>query len=349
VLAPRRCSERTALTHRSAKGLVLSLLALTGCAHGNAPWRELTSQHFVVRSNLSADEARDSSVQLERARAAILPVLPEGLTERPLEVVVFQSTGQLEDLAGEAQLLHDWRGPLLLIASTASILDSSPQFQEVLHELAHHYVASALRRWPRWFEEGLSTYLETITIDAGAKTAKRGRAHQLKLGEVERWGILPVTSLWAWDVEPDEHNGLEEHRAASAWFWVHYLFNAQRTALEKFMRSLSEGTEPRDAWVAAFGSVDPQAMATAAKEYIEKGQARAQLLELGELNTEVVEKPMPDAQVHALFARVAAGTGAWPRARVEATAAMSLDGNDVRALEQHVVTQESAESRVRAS
>ena len=234
-----------------------------------------------MRTNLSADQAREESVQLERARAAILPVFPDGPTEHPLEVVVFETAAQLEELAGEPQVVHDWRGPLLLTGSTESILESSPQFQALLHALARHYATLALRRWPRWFEEGLERYLETITIDSSAKTARRGRANQLKLGEVERWGILPVTSLWAWDIEPDEQNGLEEHRAASAWFWVHYLFNAQRPALEKFMRSLADGTEPRDAWVAAFGSVDPQAMAEAANAYIEKGQTRAQLLSWG--------------------------------------------------------------------
>ena len=115
----------------------LALLSLlSGCAHvapecathGGTPWLEVSSQHFVVRTNLSADEARGTVVQLERARASLLAVYPNGGAEKdPLEVVVFTSPAQLQDLSGDAlldgALVHDWRGPMLLTASTAAGTD----------------------------------------------------------------------------------------------------------------------------------------------------------------------------------------------------------------------------------
>ncbi|MDP1823356.1 MAG: hypothetical protein Q8L48_08945 [Archangium sp.] len=323
------------------------------CAtHGGTPWLELSSEHFVVRTNLAPEEARGATVQLERARASVLAALPSALTAPPLEVVVFTSPAQLHDLSGDplldGALTHDWKGPLLLTAHAASFLDVT-QLRLMLHQLAHHFSAGALKRWPRWFEEGLAIYLETLVIDPEAKTAVRGRANQERLDEVMRWGILPVQSLWAWDVEPEQLTGLEQHRAASAWFWVHFLFNEHRPALERFMRSLAEGDEPKAAWATAFGDLAPQAMAEAAAAYIARQQTRSQQMDLGQLNTTLTEKPLPDAQVHALLARVAAVTFAWPRARTEARAAMALDPKDARAMEQGVVVQETVEARIAAA
>jgi hypothetical protein len=302
---------------------------------------------------LPQEQAKAATVQLERARASVLATFPtSGNVNEPLDAVVFTTPAQLQDLTGdpliEAQLAHDWRGTMLLTASSNSFLDAI-QFRRTLHELAHHYSARALKRFPRWFEEGLAIYVETIAIDEAKATATRGAAHQIKLGEVMKWGILPVKSLWAWDVEPDPHNGLEQHRAASAWFWVHFLFNEHKAAADRFMRSLAEGEEPREAWAVAFGTLSEQKMAEQADAYIVKQQARSHVMDLTQLNTEANERVMSDAQVHALLARVAGSTGAWPRARAEVKAAVALDAADLHTQEEGVVTQETAEGRIAAA
>ena len=338
---------------------ILAALLLTGCvrsvpectAHGGAQWLDLASQHFVVHTNLSPEAARSAAVQLEHARAILLGTFPNTGSPLPLEVVIFTSPTQLEDLSGnpllDAALIHDWRGPLLLTASSTSFLEAN-QLHLTLHELAHHYSASAMKRWPRWFEEGLALYLETVTIDPDAKTATRGTADQHRLEEVVRWGIVPVESLWAWQIEPDPNSGEERLRAASAWFWVHFLFNQHRHELDGFMRSLSAGEEPKAAWASAFGNLAPQAMADEANAYIAKGQVRTQRMDLELLNTSRTTRSMPDAQVHALFSRVAGATGALPRAKTEARAAATMDARDIRGLEQQVLTQE-ADARVAAA
>ena len=331
---------------------------LSGCAH-RVQWLDLTSQHFVVHTNLAPEAARSAAVQLEHARAILLgtfppsPLLGTGSGNAPpLEVVVFASPAQLQELSGDplldAALTHDWRGPLLLTSSSTSFLEAR-QLPLTLHQLAHHFSAHALRRWPRWFEEGLASYVETITIDPDAKSAVRGAADQLKLDEVVRWGILPVESLWAWDVEADPKVGLEKHRAASAWFWVHFLFNLHRKELDGFMRSLSAGEEPREAWPKAFGNLAPEALAEAARAYIAKGQVRSQKMDLELLNTSRTARSMPDAQVHALFARVAAVTGAPSRARAEALTAAKMDARDPKVQEQLAINLETVEARVAAA
>ena len=340
--------------------ILLCLAALlSGCAHvvpecaahGGTPWLELTSQHFVVSTNLPPSEAREAAVQLEQARTVVLAAFPMGDAPR-LDVVVFQTASQLQELAGDpvldAALTHDRKGALLLTGNAGSFL-AVTQLRSLLHELAHHFSGGVLRRWPRWFEEGLAIYLETITLDADLKTAVRGTANEVRLDEVLRWGVLPVKSLWAWDVEPDRHNGLEEHRAASSWFWVHFFFNEHRRQLDGFMRSLAAGDEPGTAWTAAFGLLSPEAMTEAATAYLAKQQTRSQKMDLSQLNTSLSERTVPDAQVHAVLSRAAAALGAWPRARAEARAAMSLDPLDLNTLEQGAVLQELPEGRLAAA
>lgn len=335
-------------------------LLLTGCAHlvpecpahGGETWHELTSSHFVVRTNLGPDDARAATVELERARAALLPAfLGANPADRKLEVVLLQNAAQLQSLTAEAPMegafTHDWRGSLMVISSDSSMFEQHPRLQVLLHALTHFYAAQSYRRLPRWLAEGLALYLETITIDAEAKNATRGTANQERLGDALRWGILPVPSLWAWDADPqDANSGLEQHRYASAWFWVHFLFNEQRPALEHFLRGLAEGQDPRTAWDTAFVHLPPRAMAEASEAFITRGATHSQRLELSGLSSELADRVLPDAEVHALFARVAAANGAWPRARREARTAMTLDAHDLRALEQHLVTQETAEARL---
>ena len=173
-------------------------------------------------------------------------------------------------------------------------------------------------------------------------------ANQARLNEATKWGILPVESLWSWDGELEAQPGVELHRAASSWFWVHWLFNEQRPALDRFMRALAEGTEPRAEWSSAFGQLTTESMKKSADAYLEAGRSRSQKMDLSQLNVALTERPLTDAQVHALLARAAAMTGAWPRAREEARTAVALVPHEVRAQEQNVVTQESAEARLAA-
>ncbi len=337
----------------------LLVLALASCAHvtpecpthGGETWRELSSAHFVVHTNLGPEAAGAAALELERARTALLPsFLGVPTPARPLEVVLFRSVAQLEDVTFDAlrdgSIVHDWRGPVMVISSDGSLLESTPQLRLMLHELAHHYSGQALRRRPRWLSEGLSEYLETITLDADSKMASRGVPNQERLGEVLRWGLLPVDSLWAWDELHDERPGLEAHRLASAWFWVHYLFNEQRAGLEKFFAALGEGQEPRRAWGEVFPLWTEKAMSDAAAAYVERRNIHTQRIELGVVSAVTSQRVMTDAQVHALLARLAASTGRWVRARAETDAGLALDPNEPGVREQQVVL---ATSRVEAA
>ena len=287
-------------------------------------------------------------VQLEQARTALLPaLLGIAVSDAPLEVVVLEGAapvapGSLSD----GLFVRDWRGPVLVLAGDTSLLDARSRLSVLAHELAHYYSGRAMKRRPRWISEGLAAYLETLTLDADARQATRGRANQDRLADVERWDILPIDSLWAWDELHDERPGLEQHRVASAWFWVHYLFNEHRALLEKYFAALSQGLEPRAAWARVFSDLPAPKLAAAAAAWKAKGEVRTQRLELSDVERSITTTRLPDARAHAVLARLAAATGHWERARAELAAAVALAPDDAAVLEQAVVASDTAEARV---
>ncbi|MFT3712733.1 MAG: DUF1570 domain-containing protein [Archangium sp.] len=339
---------------------ILVVLLVSGCAttglecsaHGGTAWRQVTSPHFAMVTNLSPEEARASMLKLELSRAAILPALQgTELTTDPVEVVLFQSGAELTAATGLDQSFwnEDFRGPLLVIQDDANILLSNPQLERTQHELSHLYSSRIFRRLPRWVAEGLASYLETITLDPKEKTARRGKANQTRLGDIEQWDLLPVESLWAWTQLEKDKPGLEQHRLSSAWFWVYWLLNEHRTEFEGFLRALSKGDEPGAAWRKAFPSLTTQLMTEQSTKFRAEGRSTAQSIELSRVDLQIAETALPDARVHAVLSRLASLRGDWKRAAEQADVGAQMDPNDLLVLEQVSVTRSQPDERINAA
>lgn len=341
-------------------GTALLGLLVTGCAtvspecasHGGNTWRQVRSPHFSLVTNLSAEEAKTSMLKLELSRAAVAPVLQGAeLSSAPIEVVLFASGAQLAAVTGtdESFWSEDFRGPLLVIQDDANILASNPQLERAMHELTHLLSARVFRRLPRWVAEGLAAYLETVTLDVREKSARRGKANQVRLGDIERWNILPVESLWAWTRVEKDKPGLEQHRLSSAWFWVYFLVNEHRAAFDGFLKALAKGDEPAAAWKAAFPELTTASMATASEKFRAEGKSTGQAIELSSVDQTITDAALPDARVHAVFSRLAALRGDWKRAVEQADLAATMDANDVVVLEQVSATRAQPQERVAAA
>jgi tetratricopeptide (TPR) repeat protein len=341
--------------------LVLAVAVLgAGCAHvrpecaahGGTAWQLVTSSHFSLITNLDVARAREAVLKLELARAAVLPVLQGSeLSTAPLEVVLLQSGAQVADLTGadDSFASEDWRGPLLVARDDAAILASNPALEKTVHELTHVLAGRVLRRQPRWVAEGLASYLETVTVDVQERTARRGRANQTRLGDIERWNILPIEALWAWTGVEKDKPGLEQHRIASAWFWVYWLFNEQRAAFEGFLRALARGDEPGAAWRTAFPTLTTASMAAASERFRAEGKTTGQSIDLSRSDLRLDVQPLTDARVHAVLSRLAALRGDWARAAAEADTASALQADDAVVLEQVSATRGDAQARLAAA
>jgi len=152
---------------RTAAGLII--LALGGCStvgpkraprapeapdgfvrltKAGPSWWELTGETVVLRTNLGLEEAKETLLQLEFTRAALLRAifLDERLAEvrhhllltmrDRLEVVAFATEEELREYlpSGEASYRRDIDGEWILLGGG---LDRYYQRQAIAHELAH--------------------------------------------------------------------------------------------------------------------------------------------------------------------------------------------------------------------
>jgi len=145
-------------------GSVIALLVLVavGCAtvppcpaKGGPAWREITSDHFVLRSDLTEPRALAVVKTLEDTRTAILagvwrgaPTSPERIQAIALSSLIEVAAYVGRDFAGVH--IHRPPFPRMLVASDLE----SDRGIGVKHELAHHLSFELLPLQPAWFSEG---------------------------------------------------------------------------------------------------------------------------------------------------------------------------------------------------
>jgi tetratricopeptide (TPR) repeat protein len=291
-------------------------------AQGGAPWRELATEHFVLRTDLDRDDALETLRRLERLHAAIRSALFEGAPGPGLvEVVAFRSAEEFRELAPagvDAYYLRSSGSPPRIVLTGAL----APSQRELLsHELTHHFLGAAFQRQPRWFAEGLAAYMESLGDQGGGADLVVGRAPPARLSRA-RWDPVPSREVLGW-------SGMPQPRAwalyASSWLLVHYLATRQPEAFAAFQRRLARGEDPDAAWRAELPALDParpgalealdRTLAAYARRDVEVSFRPAP----PPAGIAPVEEPMPPVEVHAL--RLAL----WPQRADPAPAALRAE------------------------
>lgn len=325
---------------------LLAISALGACApsrfvcpaRGGPPWREVSSEHFVLRTDLGRGAAEDMVREFEFVRAALV----QGMFRRPistpirLEVVAFRSRQDLadytsDDVAGQFQ--RDALGRQRIL-----VADFGPvQRQLIAHELAHYLSFHVIPRQPRWFSEGVATYYETV--------AKRGLFQKPEVGTVPD-GLGPwllhssprsARSVLTWTRDDPGKESLY----ATSWLLVHFLVNQRGPSFAEFQKRLGRAEDPAAAWNATFPewSLDaaggPEKLDAALEAYEKHGSFVYRHLTV-EVSPSVAERPMSPGEVHALRLSM---PRRWPQPALEAEASEALaeDPGHVEAL-RHLVS-----------
>ncbi|HYQ81916.1 MAG TPA: hypothetical protein VEP68_10450, partial [Anaeromyxobacteraceae bacterium] len=292
----------------------LGLLA-AGCAglgtslrcpeEGGPAWRELTTPHFLLWTDLDEAEARKAAERLEWIRAAVVsavwqaPVEPEA----PLGVVALRSERELRPFTrGEIPgwVVADPNQPRLVLHAAGGEVPVRGVAREVALQLAD----LAWLRQPRWLRAGLAAYLEEVTPLAGGVTALVGPAPAW-VGSAGRAGL---EALFAWDPR-DMRRGGEEFRAlnASAWELTHFLVDERGRAFTAFQGRLGGGASPERAWRESFPGYDPRAgglerLRRDLEAWSEQGRLAKRAVPVTPANAEPLERLMRPAELHALWA-----------------------------------------------
>jgi hypothetical protein len=276
--------------------------------HEGSAWREVTSAHFRLKTNLDSKTARDAALQLERWRKALL-VAWEDKIDPPgrLDAIVLQSREQLREFSQRDPVpffATDVDGPFIVLTGQGYAFDASPSRRQLNHELAHYLSSYALLRQPRWVAEGFATYLET--------TSPYGDGSQVRIGEDNRamlaWNRIhaPVSweDLWNWKGDENLSQDARHSLYAASWLWVHFLLNKHPERFGDFQVRLGRAEDPRKAWNAAFAGIPHGELNREIGQYLRRGTYSAVRFPMPAIETDVAERPMSDAEVHMVRARL---------------------------------------------
>jgi len=296
----------------SVRATLIVVLLLVGCAHDPRPpqldgWRELRSTHFVLRTDLAAPDARITLERLETLRAALQSVWSEaddpdvpGITL----AIVLRDPTELRGFTpwtGFATVIR--RGPLLVASGPdVAIGDRSPHPELLAHEVAH----GLDRRWmpgaPRWFDEGMASYLESAElVDAG-----RVRLGAMSRDEVEKarsHPLLPLDTVAAaeWEsASPSEL--LEIYRSAR--LWVHLLRAEEPARMRALEAALRRGVAWRTAWAEVRSGLDTARLEDALRAWLYVGTLPTELRRFSPPRVQVEERVLAAWEVHLTLAEL---------------------------------------------
>jgi hypothetical protein len=273
-------------------------------AAGGPAWQELTTEHFVIDTDLEPGEAKVVAHQLENLRKIMAETVfggppPAGPRARVLAL--------RRDEYGHFDRKN--AGVFVSSALFQSLLVTSPggewsTFEADVrkHELGHYvsslYVDSRLQ--PRWFAEGLADYVETIRYDEATGAVEIGH-HPPDYQYLELLKQATSDELWAWDKEKP-YDALTARLYQTSWAVVHYLFDQRPADLLDYQRALARGDDAREAWRKIFPDLDGSGMDDMIRKYVHKRDFKITKAVFPPMAVEPAARPLTEADVLALRA-----------------------------------------------
>jgi hypothetical protein len=337
---------------RLLPGLALSVAMLfgAGCAslntravcpaEGGQAWHEVRSAHFRVRTNLDPAEARKVTLNLERFRRALLLIWtrdfdPPGL----IEAIVLRTRVQRQEFFAAAYggfYASTDDGLSIVMDGDGDVFYGKAVGERIqAHVLAHHLSRFVLLRQPRWFAEGLASFLESAHLSEDGTKAVFGQPHLESLGYVRRKPAMTLEELWRWDQERSTIKDAAGHYASS-WLWFYYLLNEHGERFTDFQMRLARAEDPRKAFEVAFAGAGD--LEEGRRSYLKKGTFGIWTLPLEGVSTEMQVSELETAEVHAIRARLylmgnlKEGEERRKAAQLEVTQALSENPTNVSAV-----------------
>ena len=220
-------------------------------SQGGSPWAEYTSEHFHLQTDIDEAAARATLKDIEERRTGLIRAAFHG-AEVPVQrtrIVALRDTYELRAFLPEYILgyfVPDDFGDKLVVLARSSDDDMRVFTHEMTHDLASYYFA----RQPRWLEEGLARFLETLQIDREHDRVIVGTPWIDRIFNPEM-NVRYRTSITIPALFDRERKGLGPDYDTS-WALVFYLANNEGKAFNEYQRALFRGDEPDVAWNRSF-------------------------------------------------------------------------------------------------
>jgi tetratricopeptide (TPR) repeat protein len=269
------------LSQHARSSMPIVAVLLGGCigtsypktpAHGGPAWQEMTTEHFVVDTDLESAEATVIARQLENLRNAMAETVfggqpPPGPRVRVL--ALRQDEYRHFDRSSDGYFLSSALYQPLLITSPGGdwdTFDADVRKHELAHYVSSLYVDTRLQ--PKWFAEGLAGYLETILYDEKTGALEIGHAHA-NYQYLHLMRQATPEELWGWGSETASDD-LTARLYQTSWAALHYLFDQRPAELLDYERALARGEDSRESWKRIFPDLDDEGLATVIRKYVHK-------------------------------------------------------------------------------
>lgn len=313
----------------AAPGCLANRPTLTCPAKGGPAWRELATPHFVVKTDLPEDDARQVTLELETARAALVAVLgaPADEAASRMQLIVFERRRDIAALSG-IRWASGYFAPYVpgdAEHRPAIVFHGGLDYhmRRVLqHELVHHLLRRRTSHLPWWLDEGLAETYSTLRVEGDV--ALIGEAPR----DVDFWAaeysvndgrsripqrLLPASrapsaGALARAVRSSvEASGEQNLYYAAAWKMIHVLRGhtdpRRAPKFNAMLRLLMNGTPGSQAFAEAYGHATLEDFSA---EYQEFFLDRREFPEERKIHLPAAPRPsvtpMSDAAVHALWA-----------------------------------------------
>ncbi|MEW5739985.1 MAG: DUF1570 domain-containing protein [Myxococcota bacterium] len=284
--------------------LSLATLALglpgTGCkhfectAHGGREVRALTSEHFIVTSDLPRDELLAETERLELLWDTFAAFFHADLAEASIPVVLLGSTSDVDSFAPGYAGFVSRSDPDVLVVGAPS---EPGQTNVNAHELTHLVSAYLLPRQPRWVAEGLAAYFEDATFH-GARTVRMGRWNPSRAEEAFVVGVASLDELNAWGgLSFDDR---EVNLYASAWAWIHYLANHDEARLARLFAALNSPAPLAQVMAEVFPPAEAARLRDEVQAYMKEARFRGYETSLRRIPAVRGERVLAPWEVHLL-------------------------------------------------
>lgn len=340
-----------------ARWSLATALLLSTAAHSAAAtvpldsnWRRLRSEHFVLTTDHSEENARRSLRSLEQTRSMLLSGVWGSSTlagSVRTQVLVLSHdtdferyfgrtvTGLATELGGVPTILlygrpDRWtRGSIY--SGTTSVLK---------HELTHQLANAIYGRQPRWFAEGLAQFAETLEPSDDNKTAILGRPNLEALQKYNSVRSVRVQDLFSWSGDANLDDAGRHGRYGLAWGLIHWMYNAHPDAFLRYQQALQAGREPDQAWRAAFSGFTPDQADVAVHQYLKHGDYKEFVVPVFTAEASITAEPITQADAWAVQAEISLAASLWRRdpgllaeSRERFRRALALDPGQLEALE----------------
>ncbi len=305
-------------------------------AHGGAAWSEYRSRHFVVDTDANPERAARLVDLLETLRLLDMKALVGDELEIPgrVRVVALASDFAFRDLAGNDlggyYRLAQFGEPTIVIPISAI----GNGAETLAHELSHYLSSYLFPDQPRWLNEGLAEFVQTLASRpeplqealTGSHMVGVSKAPRHSVGRIpenlRQWSAsvspIPMRDLLRWGGAEDRDVPGLYH--ASSWLLYHWLWNQRGGQLTDFQKRLMNGEAPAAAWLAAFPEYDPAhpATLTALDDELDRyrrGKGAVSYAVEGTADVSFDARPFPPAEAHMLLLSVRARWPSEPAAR----------------------------------